>query len=389
MILEKWVKKIPYGKQELTQEDIDSVVSVLKSDFWTQGPVIPSFEKAFAKYVGANYAVAVSNGTAALHLCNLALNLKAGDRVITTPLTFVATPNSARYCGADVIFADVDPETYLLDIKNVRQILESDESNSIKGILPVNFAGRVQDMESLRALANEFNCWIIEDACHSPGGSFKDSNGNYIKAGSGQYADLSIFSFHPVKHIAAGEGGMITTNNNDLYLKLLQLRTHGIQQDPTRRIYDNSLWYYEMQELGYNYRLTDIQAALGNSQLGRAEFGLEKRRRIAKTYKESFKNHPNIIDRNEGYSKAHAYHLYVIEVNNRKELHSILRDMNVYTQIHYLPAHLMPYYRNFGWKEGDLPYAEKYYERCISLPIYPSLSEAELNYVISLILKYA
>lgn len=380
--------RIPYGKQHVTQEDIDAVVSVLKSDFWTQGPVVPEFEKNFAEYVGSNYAVAVANGTAALHLCTLALNVKPGDKVITSPITFVASANCVAYCGGEVVFADIDRETYLLDINAVRKHLETDTEKKIKGIIPVDFAGRVVDMEAFRALADEFGCWLIEDACHAPGGSFINTAGDNIKAGSGMYADLAIFSFHPVKHIAAGEGGMITTNNHELYERLLVLRTHGIQQKLDKRIYDDSLWYYEMQELGYNYRLTDIQAALGNSQLQRAEDGLQRRREIAQVYKEAFKDYSNITDRNEGYSEKHAYHLYVIEVKDRKGLHAFLREENIFTQIHYIPAHLMPYYREKGWKHGDLPAAEHYYSGCISLPMYSTLTTEQQHIVINLILSY-
>lgn len=382
------MKKIPYGKQHITEEDIHAVVEVLRSDLWTQGPKVPEFELGFSKYVGADYAVAVSNGTAALHLCTLALNLNPGDKVITSPITFVASANCVAYCGGEVVFADIDPDTYLLDINEVRKILEADKDKKIKGIIPVNFAGRVVDMEAYRALADEFNCWIIEDSCHSPGGSFTNAAGIRIKAGNGRYADLAIFSFHPVKHIAAGEGGMITTNNRQFYERLLALRTHGIQQMLEKRIYDDSLWYYEMQELGYNYRLTDIQAALGHSQLQRAEKGIKRRREIAQVYKTAFKDNSNIIDKNHGYSKEHAYHLYVIEVKNRKELHKYLREENVYAQIHYIPAHLMPYYRAKGWTEGDMPNAEEYYSRCISLPIYPTLTLDEQKFVIQKIINF-
>ena len=379
---------IPYGKQHVTQEDIDAVVSVLKSDFWTQGPTVPEFEKNFAEYVGSTYAVAVANGTAALHLCTLALNVKPGDKVITSPITFVASANCVAYCGGGVVFADIDRETYLLDINEVRKLLEADTGKQIKGIIPVDFAGRVIDFEAFRALADEFGCWLIEDACHAPGGSFTNAAGNTIKAGSGTYADLAIFSFHPVKHIAAGEGGMITTNDKELYERILILRTHGIQQGLSKRIYDDSLWYYEMQELGYNYRLTDIQAALGNSQLHRAGAGLQRRREIAQVYKEAFKNNSNIVDRNEGFSENHAYHLYVIEVKDRKGLHAYLREENIFAQIHYIPAHLMPYYRDQGWKVGDLPNAEDYYSGCISFPMYPTLSQEEQQRAIDLILSY-
>lgn len=381
------MNKIPYGRQNITQTDIDSVVEVLKSDFLTQGPHIPEFEKAFAEYVGAKYAVAVSNGTAALHLNAMALGVKPGDKVITTPITFVASANCVRYCGGEVVFADIDPETYLLDVNHVRKLLEEDSKRVIKGIIPVNFAGRVVDMEAFRALADEFDCWIIEDACHSPGGYFTNSAGGQIKSGSGRYADLAIFSFHPVKHIAAGEGGMITTNNEELYKKLLILRTHGIQQDFSKRIHDDSLWYYEMQELGFNYRLTDIQAALANSQLTRAEEGITRRIEIAQRYYSVFKD-ATFIKGQSGVIEGHAYHLYVIQVNQRKGLHKHLREQNIFAQIHYIPCHLMPYYREQGWKEGDLPHAENYYKTCISLPMYPTLTDKEQNFVIETVKNF-
>lgn len=375
------MNKIPYGKQHITEADIKAVVEVLKSDMLTQGPTIAEFEKAFAEYVDTKYAVAVSNGTAALHLNAIALGVKPGDKVITTPITFVATANCVRYCGGEVIFADIDPETYLLDINQVRRLLEEDKNKEIKGIIPVNFAGRVVDMEAFRRLADEFNCWVIEDACHSPGGYFINNQGDQVKAGSGRYADLAIFSFHPVKHIAAGEGGMITTNNEDLYKHLLNLRTHGIQQDYSKRIYDDALWYYEMQELGYNYRLTDIQSALGLSQLKKAEQGLKRRREIITRYQETFANQPYILGQS-GIIEGHAYHLYVIEVKERQALHKFLREKNIYAQIHYIPVHLMPYYRDQGWQEGNLPNAERYYKHCLSIPVYPSLTDADQDYVI-------
>lgn len=381
------MKKIPYGRQDVTNEDIQAVVEVLKSDYLTQGPTIKLFEDAFAKYVGSKYAVAVSNGTAALHLNAIALNIKPGDKVITTPITFVASANCVRYCGGEVIFADIDKDTYLLDIKAVREILVNDVKREIKGIIPVNFAGRVVDMEAFRILADEFDCWIIEDACHSPGGYFTNSYGEKVNSGSGRYADLSIFSFHPVKHIAAGEGGMITTNDEELYKRLLTFRTHGIQQDQSKRIYDDSTWYYEMQELGYNYRLTDFQAALGLSQLKRADIGLNKRKQIAEIYQKEFAG-KHFIKGQSNVVAGHAYHLYVIEVENRKELHKYLRDLNIYAQIHYVPCHLMPYYRELGWKKGDMPNAETYYESCISLPMFPTLTEEEQELVIKSISAY-
>ena len=230
------MNKIPYGKHYISEDDIAAVVEVLKSDFLTQGPNVNIFEKAFSEFVGSKYSIAVSNGTAALHLCTMALGVKPGDKVITTPITFVATANCVKYCGGEVIFGDIDPESYLLCIDSVRELLKKDVKKEIKGIIPVNFAGRVVDMEAFKTLADEYGCWIIEDACHSPGGFFTNSHDEIIFAGSSCYADLAIFSFHPVKHVAAGEGGMITTNNEILYRKILNLRTHGIQQDNSKKI---------------------------------------------------------------------------------------------------------------------------------------------------------
>ena len=334
-----------------------------------------------------------------MHLCALALNLESGQKVITTPITFAASANCVRYCGAEVVFGDIDPETYLLDINSVRSLLENAPKGTYTGIIPVDFAGRPVNMEAFRKLADEYGLWIIEDACHAPGGSFQTSNGSTSKCGSGQFADLAIFSFHPVKHIASGEGGMITTNNASLYKRLLALRTHGIVKDESRYTNrvdfacggENSdaypLWYMEMQELGYNYRITDFQAALGLSQLNRAVEGVERRREIAKTYFESFQNQP-FIKGQSGYIEGHAYHLYVIEVEDRKGLYEYLRNHKVYAQIHYIPCHLMPYYRSFGWKEGDRIHSENYYKHCISLPMYPTLSKEEQRYVIELVEKY-
>ena len=389
-------KVIPYGRQNITQEDIDIVVEAQKSDYLTQGPKILEFENAFAKYVGSKYAVAVANGTAALHLCTLALDVKKGQKVITTPITFAASANCVRYCDGEVVFADIDPETYLLDFDSVKSILEASPMGTYQGIIPVDFAGRAVDLEKFRKLADEYNLWIIEDSCHAPGGCFIDEKGNEQNCGNGNFADLAIFSFHPVKHIASGEGGMITTNNEVLYQKLLMLRTHGIVK--SNELYTNSiefaggkdtypLWYMEMQELGFNYRLTDFQAALGLSQLKRADEGLQRRREIAKTYYEAFKN-KSFIKGQSGVVEGHAYHLYIIEVENRLELYNYLRTKNIFAQIHYIPCHLMPYYREFGWKEGDMPKAEKYYKHCISLPMYPNLTKQEQEFVIENIIKF-
>ncbi len=387
---------IPYGRQNITEEDIQAVVDTLKSDYLTQGPKILEFEIAFAEYIGCKYAVAVANGTAALHLNTLALGVKPGDKVITTPITFAASANCVRYCGGEVIFSDIDPETFLLDIHAVRKLLEESPKGTYQGIIPVDFAGRAVDLEAFRALADDFGCWIIEDSCHSPGGYFIDSNGNKQHCGNGNFADLAIFSFHPVKHIASGEGGMITTNNEGLYQKLLMLRTHGIVK--SNELYTNSisfagghdsypLWYMEMQGLGYNYRITDFQAALGLSQLKRADEGLIRRREIAAVYEESFQG-KSFVKGQSGVVEGHAYHLYVLEVENRLGLYNYLREHQIFAQIHYIPIHLMPYYRQFGWKEGDMPRAENYYKHCISLPMYPTMSDEQQEFVIKAIVDF-
>lgn len=387
---------IPYGRQNITEEDIQAVITTLKSDYLTQGPKIKEFEDAFANYTGAKYAVAVSNGTAGLHLCTLALGIEKGDKVITTPITFAASANCVKYCGGDVVFGDIDPATYLLDIKSVKSLLESSPKGTYKGIIPVDFAGRSVNLEAFYKLAEEYDCWVVEDACHSPGGFFIDSNNNKNNCGQGEYSKASVFSFHPVKHIASGEGGMITTNDEVLYNKLLQLRTHGIVKNDD--IYSNSietaggsdsypLWYMEMQELGYNYRITDFQAALGLSQLERADEGIKRRREIALKYNNSFKQKDYIIGQS-GEIEGHAYHLYIIEVENRLGLYNYLRDNKIFAQIHYIPCHLMPYYQKEGWKSGDRPHSEKYYKHCISLPMFPTLTEEEQNYVIECIVKF-
>ena len=375
------MKKIPYGRQYITDEDIDSVVKVLKSDWLTQGPNVKEFENEFCKYIGSRFALAVSNGTAALHLSVLALNIKPGDKVITTPNTFVASANCVKYCGGEIVFSDINPDTYLLDIEKVRKLLEESPKGTYKGIIPVDFAGRANDLEKFRNLADEHGLWILEDSCHSPGGYFKDTKGVNQNCGNGKFAELAIFSFHPVKHIAAGEGGMITTNNEELYKRLLMLRTHGIQQDPEKLINNHGCWYYEMQELGYNYRLTDFQAALGLSQLKRASSGIIRRKEIASNYYNAFHN-SKFIKGQTGIIDGHAYHLYVIEVENRNGLINYLRDLNIFAQVHYIPTHLMPYYQNLGSKKGDFPNTEKYYSHCLSLPMFPTLKEKEKEYVI-------
>lgn len=383
-------KAIPYGRQTITQADIEAVITVLNSDYLTQGPAIAEFEKKFAEYVGSKYAVALANGTAALHLCAMALDVNSSTRVITTPITFAASANCIRYCGGQVHFADINPETFLLDINSVRALLEKHPKGYFNGIIPVDFAGNAVDLEVFRKLADEFDCWIIEDACHAPGGYFLDSYKKEQKCGNGIFADLAIFSFHPVKHIATGEGGMITTNDQFLYDKLNLLRTHGITKDSSKFINSpeevaQGGWYYEMQELGYNYRLTDFQAALGISQLTRADKNLERRRILAKQYDDAFAGSSIVIPSSE---KGNAYHLYVIQTADRLGLYNHLRTNNVFAQVHYVPCHLMPYYKQFGFKKGDFPNAEVYYDNCLSIPMYHSLTDEDQKFVIETILNF-
>jgi UDP-4-amino-4,6-dideoxy-N-acetyl-beta-L-altrosamine transaminase len=396
--------KIPYGRQNITQEDIDVVIDALQSDFLTQGPAINEFESRFANYVGAKYAIAVTNGTAALHLSALALSVKPGDRVITTSLTFAASANCIRYCGGEVVFVDIDPETFLIDLDKVEKLLSDSPKGTFKGIVPVDFAGRAVNLERCKKIAEKYGLWIIEDACHAPGACFVDSKGKPQNAGNGNFAELAIFSFHPVKHMTTGEGGMITTNDEKLYKKLLSLRSHGITRDAT--VFTNSIkqaggsltdttypgWYMEMQELGYNYRITDFQCALGISQLKRADEGLRKRTEIAKKYDVAFQNASKIkspgLEISSDFVDLHAYHLYVLLAEDRLGLYNHLKSNGIFAQIHYYPVHLMPYYRNLGWKENDLPFVETYYQKCISLPMYSTLTNDEQEYVINTVLNY-
>jgi UDP-4-amino-4,6-dideoxy-N-acetyl-beta-L-altrosamine transaminase len=378
------MKALPYGQQNITKEDIEAVSEALKSDFLTQGPRIAEFERSFAEYIGCKYALAVSNGTAALHLSAISLNVGENTNVITSPNTFAASANCIAYCGGKVHFVDIDRTTYTLDINEVEKLILSKPKGYFNGIIPVDFAGFPVNMEAFRKLADAHNLWLLEDACHAPGGYFINSNQEKQTCGNSMYADLAIFSFHPVKHIACGEGGMITTNDEQLYNKLLLLRSHGITKDPSLLHENHGGWYYEMQMLGYNYRLTDFQAALGSSQLKRANQGLQRRREIAQNYFNSFQDKVYIKGQS-GIQEGHAYHLYIIEVNRRRELYDFLRTKNIFCQVHYIPVHTLPYYQSLGHKKGNLPVAENYYAHCLSLPMYPTLTEDDQQYVIECI----
>ena len=381
-------QSIPYGRQHITDEDIEAVVETLKSDYLTQGPKIKEFETAFAEYIGVKYAVAINNATAGLHLGAIALGVKPGDKIIVTPLTFAATANSIRYCGGEVVFCDIDKDSYLMDIQKLRLLLESSPKGTYKGIVPVDFAGYPIDLEAFRELAAEYDLWIMEDACHAPGGYVLDSKGVKQYCGNGKYADIGVFSFHPVKHIATGEGGMVTTNSEELYEKLCLYRTHGITKDASLMLKNDGGWYYEMQDLGYNYRITDFQAALGISQLRRAKEGLDNRHRIANRYFEAFSKIEGIKTPLINKAVYHAFHLYIIQVNNRLGLYNYLRENRIYAQVHYVPLHLMPYYQQLGNKEGDMPVVEEYYKHCLSLPMYPTLTEEEQDYVIGKVIEF-
>ena len=382
------MKSIPYGRQEITESDIEAVVATLRSDFLTQGPQVAAFEEAFASYIGSQYAIAVANGTAALHLSALALGVGPGKRVITSPLTFAASANCVLYCGGIVEFCDIDPQTLLLDIKQVRKKLEAAPVGTYAGIIPVDFAGAAIDMEAFRALADDFGLFLLEDSCHAPGGYFTDSRGKKQNCGNGVFADAAIFSFHPVKHIACGEGGMITTNDPKLYQKLLRLRTHGITKNPKELTTNDGGWYYEMKDLGFNYRLSDISAALGLSQLDRAVENLSIRRAIADKYSVAFESTEEVEFMNTP-NEGHAYHLAVVQVKNRKELYDHLRAHQIYAQVHYIPLHLQPYYQqHFGTQTGDFPEVENYYAQALSLPIFPTLDSKDLDYIINTIKNF-
>lgn len=380
---------IPYGKQDITQEDIDTVVETLKSDFLTQGPKIKEFEKKFADYVNAKYAVAVSNGTAALHCATIALEVNSNSNVLVTPNSFVASSNSVLFCGGKVTFSDINTENFCLDLDLLETKIKASPKGTYTGIIVVDFAGYPVDTERLSNIAKQHNLWIIEDACHAPGASYQDSKGEIIKIGDNTYTDITIFSFHPVKHIACGEGGMITTNSDEIYQKLLLARSHGITRENMTALTDtDGSWYYEMQDLGYNYRITDIQCALGISQLSRADVSLKRRQEIATFYNEALKELPIKLPKVED-KKSHAYHLYVIRTDRRKELYDFLRSKNIYTQVHYIPICNQPFYKNCNLVTQEVfPNVNKYYRECLSLPMYPSISEEELNEVVNALKEF-
>ncbi len=390
---------ILYGRQWIDEEDINAVIDVLKGDWITQGPKIDEFEKALANYCGAKYAVAVNSGTSALHLACLAAGIKEGDEVITTPITFVASANCVVYCGGIPVFADINKDTYNIDPSEIRKKITS----KTKAVIPVDFAGLPCDMEAIRKIADEHDLIIIEDACHALGAEWKDSNGRWHKTGSCSYSEMTVFSFHPVKHITTGEGGAVLTNNAELYEKFLSLREHGIIRNlekfinkdlafslnPESLILNPNSWYYEIHELGFNYRITDIQCALGLSQLKKLDMFLAKRRSIASAYSQAFKDIELVTTPAEPEDKKPAYHIYVLQIDferlgkTRADVMNKLRASGIGTQVHYIPIHLQPYYSNkLGYRKGHYPAAEEYYDKALSIPIYPKMNDAEIKRVI-------
>lgn len=372
---------IPYGRQTIEEDDIRAVVDVLKSDRVTQGACVGLFEKALAEYCGARYAVVCSSGTAALHLAYLAAGIGAKDAIITSPISFVATANAALYVGARPIFADVDPASGNICPAKIEETLLKLRSGSRhwKAIVPVHFAGFPCDMSEIAAIAKRNRLIVIEDACHALGAEI---SGRKI----GAYSDLTVFSFHPVKLITTGEGGGILTNDEHLYNKLVQLRAHGVVRDQFINRPDGP-WYYEMQHLGFNYRMTDMQATLGSSQLRKIDRFIKRRREIAESYNEAFLNNPFFNIPIEKTNLFAAYHLYPIRLKDtykerKRELIRALNAVGINVQIHYIPIYLQPYYRSLGYKKGVCPDAEDFYEREISLPIYPGMTSETVNYVI-------
>lgn len=373
---------INYGKQTVETVDIQAVTDTLQSDWLTQGPKVGAFEAALAEYCDARFAVAVANGTVALHLANLVMDLQLGDGVITTPITFLATANAVIYCGGRPYFSDVDQNTINIDPIAVKKTAA--DTPGIKGIIPVHFAGVVADMEKINEIARQNDLWIIEDACHALGGNWIDAKGDKHRVGDCAYSDMTVFSFHPVKQITTGEGGAILTNNEKLYQRLLKLRTHGMTKDPSQLEENHGDWYYEMSELGYNYRITDIQCALGLMQLKRNDEWVARRRELVSRYDAAFAALDGIRPQSHSDSKGgYSYHLYVVRARYRKELYDFLKTKEINTQVHYIPVHLQPYYRErFGYSRGDFPIAEKYYDEALSLPLFPLLTDKDQDYII-------
>ncbi len=367
---------IPYGKQDISEDDIASVIAVLRSDFLTQGPKVPEFEKKVAEYSEAKFGIAVNSATSALHIACLALGIKKGDIVWTSPITFVASANAALYCGAEVDFVDIDPRTYNLSVKALRAKLEVAKKigRLPKVVIPVHFAGQPCDMQAIHALGKEYQFQIIEDASHAIGAEYLNE-----KVGSCKYSDICVFSFHPVKIITTAEGGMALTNNELLAQKMGLFRSHGITREVSEMFGESEgPWYYQQIELGFNYRMTELQAALGISQMNRLEQFIQERRRLAREYDSLLSSLPIQLPYQQPDS-ASAYHLYPIWIDHealgvsRKSVFENLRAQNIGVNVHYIPVHLQPYYQKMGFKAGQFPEAEKYYSGAISIPLYVGL----------------
>ena len=376
---------IPYGKQDIQQPDIDAVVEVLTSDFLTQGPKMPAFESAVAQKVGAKHALAVNSATSALHIACLALDLGEGDWLWTTPVTFVASANCGLYCGAQVDFVDIDPKTYNISVEALRNKLEkaAKENCLPKVLVVVHLCGQPCEMQAIKALADKYGVKVIEDASHAIGGKYQ---GEYI--GSGRYSDITVFSFHPVKIITTAEGGMALTNSDELAGKMDLLRSHGITRDSELMTHEpDGPWYYQQVDLGFNYRMTELQAALGLSQLERLDDYVARRHKIAERYNELLEDLPITApwQHPDGYS---GLHLYVIRLKlnelsvTHKRVFDSLREQGIGVNLHYIPVHTQPYYQQFGFKADDFPEAMNYYREAISLPMYPNLTDDEQNNVV-------
>ncbi|WP_346353539.1 UDP-4-amino-4,6-dideoxy-N-acetyl-beta-L-altrosamine transaminase [Azotosporobacter soli] len=384
------MRNIPYGRQDISSEDVQAVLEVLQSDWLTQGPAVEHFERMVADYCGADYAVAVNSATSALHIACMAEGLGEGDWLWTSPNTFVASANCALYCGAQVDFVDIDEKTYNISVAKLEEKLhQADEAGRLpKVVIPVHFSGQSCDMERIHALAMQYGFKVIEDASHAIGGKYQ---GKAI--GNCAYADMTVFSFHPVKIVTTAEGGMVLTNDKELYERLIRLRSHGITRNSAYMAGEtHGPWYYQQIELGYNYRMTDLQAALGASQLKRIDEFVMKRDYLAKRYTQKLKELPLILPYQEK-SASSAWHLYVIQIDgtqcskNRRKIFEELREQNIGVNVHYIPVHTQPYYENMGFAQGDYPVAERYYEQAISIPVFFGLTEIEQDYIISVLKK--
>ena len=376
---------IPYGHQEITQADIDAVVEVLNSEFLTQGPLVPRFEQAVARYTGARFGVAVNSGTSALHIACLALGLGKGDLLWTTPITFVASANCGRYCGAEIDFVDIDPDTWNMSVSALREkLIHAKKNNQLpKIIVPVHLAGQPTDQEQIWELAQEFGFRVLEDASHAIGASRHGE-----RVGSCRWSDITVFSFHPVKVITTGEGGMSLTNDEELAWRMGILRSHGITRESERMTQvPEGPWYYEQLELGHNYRITDIQAALGISQMSRIDDFIESRNVLAQVYNQQLSNLPLKLPfiRSENRSAFHLYIVRLITEKNRyarKKIFESLREEGIGVNLHYIPVYRHPYYEKIGFNPADFPEAENYYAEAISLPLFPNLTNEQQNHVI-------